>query len=90
MISGFVRKATAGGWDGIVTTASHTKQIHQTMRISETLKTKKAEQTFSAALLIVLLLILPIWGVRRILLLHTRGSRRSASAPHISLRHILT
>jgi hypothetical protein len=32
------------------------------MKISETLKTKKAEETFSATLVVVLLLILPMWG----------------------------
>jgi len=32
------------------------------MKISETLKTKKAEETFSATLIVVLLLILPMWG----------------------------
>lgn len=32
------------------------------MKICETLKTKKAEETFSAALVAVLLLILPMWG----------------------------
>jgi hypothetical protein len=32
------------------------------MKISETLKTKKAEETFSAALVVVLLIILPTWG----------------------------
>jgi hypothetical protein len=32
------------------------------MKISETLKTKKAEETFSAALVVILLLILPMWG----------------------------
>jgi len=32
------------------------------MKISETLKTKKAEETFSAVLVVVLLIILPMWG----------------------------
>jgi hypothetical protein len=32
------------------------------MKISETLKTKQAEETFSAAFILVLLLLLPMWG----------------------------
>jgi hypothetical protein len=32
------------------------------MKISETLKTKNAEKTFSGAIVVVLLLILPMWG----------------------------
>jgi len=32
------------------------------MKTSATLKTKKAEETFSAALLVILLIIVPMWG----------------------------
>ena len=32
------------------------------MKISETLKTKKAEEAFSAALVVAILIILPMWG----------------------------
>jgi hypothetical protein len=32
------------------------------MKMSEALKTKKVEETFSAALLVVVLIILPMWG----------------------------
>ena len=39
----------------------HTQTNNKNMRIGETLKTKKAEETFLATVVVVLLLILPMW-----------------------------